>query len=143
VARVDLYAESGKPELLTDAIRNFHGGFLKWSSLAERPANVRESAFIRRRCMEGYRKDFAFVTYLETHDYIMPRGEGANNENALKVRLRNHYFRYAPGPLLAPTCTATPNVIHHVRMPAGRCCMFAFRSRCCAEWGHPAPCWLQ
>lgn len=97
VTKVHLYVDDGEPMPESDALKNYSGKFLRWRTLSERDADEDESQFIRRKCISQNTEQHAYITFLRTHDYIMPRGAGKNKRGQLSVLLAIDEFRYGPG----------------------------------------------
>jgi hypothetical protein len=116
VAKVDLYVAEGEPGPQTAALRRYSKQFLHWRNVSGQLPDESESQFVRRKCMEENVGAYAFITFLHTHDYIMPRGNDKNRYGQLKTILRTLEFRFAPGVL--PLCV----------LCFGRCVMCAAAS---------------
>jgi hypothetical protein len=93
---VILYKDDSDPGPQTEAVKNYSHQFLKWRSLRARQPEEDESVFIRRGCM-AHADRFAFITYLNTHDYIMPRGAGKGKKGQLPALLSINEFRFGAG----------------------------------------------
>lgn len=100
VTKVLLYVDVNEPKPETEALKNYSGKFLRWRSLKDRGSDEDESKYIRRRCMKENANKYAYITFLHTYDYIMPRGAGKNNRRQLTKLLGINEFRFGPGVLL-------------------------------------------
>ena len=100
VERVLLYVDDKEPKPQTEALQQYPGDFLVWKSLQKRGANEDEAYFVRRKCVQENAKDIAYISFLHTYDYIMPRGPGKNKQNQLKQLLKSFEYRFGPGELL-------------------------------------------
>ena len=97
VTKVYLYTSVGEPKPQTEALKNYSRKFLKLRTMKDQGADEDESQFIRRKCIEDNAAIHAFITFLHTHDYIMPRGAGKNKRGQLGTLLRINEFRFGPG----------------------------------------------
>lgn len=101
VTKVLLYVDDKNPSAETDAIKNYSPKFLRWRTLEDdRRQGEDDSHFVRRRCMKQAADAFAYMVYLNTYDYIMPRGAGKNSRGQLTTLLSINEFRYGPGVIL-------------------------------------------
>lgn len=100
VSKVLLYVEENEPKPETEALQNYSAKFLRWRSLKDRGAGENESQYIRHKCIEENSKDIAYISFLHTYDYIMPRGARKNKRGWLSKLLGTFEFRFGPGELL-------------------------------------------
>lgn len=63
---------------------------------------------MRRKCIEENAKDYAYISFLHTYDYIMPRGASKNRQGRLIKQLSVFEYRFGPGrvPVCFPTAEA-------------------------------------
>jgi hypothetical protein len=99
VAKVNLYVAEGEPKPKTADLRRYPRKFLQWHTLSEQRHDESESQYVRRKCMEENQGSNAYITFLHTYDYIMPRGNDKNKQGQLKNILDTNEFRFAPGVL--------------------------------------------
>jgi hypothetical protein len=97
VTKVNLYVADGEPKPKTAELRSYSKKFLQWRTLSEQRPEESESQFVRRKCMEENQRAYAYITFLHTYDYIMPRGEYKNKYGELRNILKRNEFRFAPG----------------------------------------------
>ena len=98
--RVLLYVADKEPKPQTEALKQYGEDFLVWKSLRKQGTDEDESYFVRRQCREENSEDYAFISFLHTYDYIMPRGSGKNKQGRLLKLLGAFEYRFGPGELL-------------------------------------------
>lgn len=127
-----LYISVSEPKPETEALKNYSGKFLRVRTMKDRGPDEDESQFIRRKCMEDNSAQYAFITFLHTHDYIMPRGAEKNERNQLQALLSINEFRFAPGVLVRLYAKFAESVrASTYQTPRGACPGYGFPCKRC------------
>lgn len=97
VKEIQLYVLDSEPKPQDEELKNYSKAFLHWRSLSGQRPNEDEATFVRRKCIEENSQDTAFITFLHTYDYIMPRGRNKNDRKQLLKILETREFRFGAG----------------------------------------------
>ena len=78
-------------------------------SASESDSSSAASYAVRQKCLDEHRKEYAFVGFLTSLEYLVVRGQGSKQvQGSLRSALRKRDMRYAPGALQLLLLWLTP-----------------------------------